>query len=70
LLAALAYHLWAGTRNFRLVEMRSQVEDTGVQARELAATAEQLRELVARFKLTEEPAPARLQTPTQRLRAA
>ena len=51
-------------------EMRSQVEDTGVQARELAATAEQLRELVARFKLTEEPAPARLQTPIQRLRAA
>jgi len=52
-------------------EMHSQVDHTGMQARERAAAADQLRELVARFKLTDEAPAARLSTlPSQRLRAA
>jgi methyl-accepting chemotaxis protein len=39
-------------------QMRAQVEEMGAQARELTSTAEHLRQLVARFTLDDQAAPA------------
>jgi methyl-accepting chemotaxis protein len=39
--------------------MHTQVDDIGAQARALATAAEQLRDMVARFRLTREPQPIR-----------